>query len=71
MDVDVNEYEMFRKLFTQCSIWQGGLQDESTDKDGNQHLCISIANVIKNGKTDYVELDLKFDEGNWIDTQKA
>jgi hypothetical protein len=70
VDVDLNELEMFRKLFTQCSIWRGGLQSQHVDADGHQHLKISLAFMLKNGKTDYLDLDLKFDDGNWVDTRK-
>lgn len=67
----MSELEQFQKLFNECSMWRGGC--ERVVEDGKfPVLPIHFAVRLKNGKTDYIAVNIVFDrEGKWIDTIKV
>ena len=67
----MTELEMFKKLFTECSIWRGGTAG-FVDDSRFPVLPVHFAVKLKNGKTDYIDVNLVFDaNGRWIDTVKG
>lgn len=67
----MTELEMFQKLFSQCSIWRGGC-DKLVEDSRFPVLPVHFAIRLKNGKTDYIDVNLVFDsEGRWTDTIKG
>jgi hypothetical protein len=67
----MTELEMFKKLFSECSIWRGGC-DSVVEDSKFPVLPIHIAVKLKNGGHSYSDLNLVFDkDGRWTDTVKA
>ena len=58
-------------LFSQCSIWRGGCAALEPDKDGYERVQVHMAYLQKNGKTAYMDVIMKFDDGSWVSTEKA
>lgn len=67
----MTELELWKKIFNECSVWRGGCE-RVVDDSRFPVLPIHFAVKLKNGKTDYIAVNLVFDkDGNWIDTIKG
>ena len=66
----MTELEMFKQLFSGCSIWRGGCSTVIEDSKFPV-LPVHLALKLKNGNIQYIDMNLVFDRnGNWVDTIK-
>ena len=67
----MTEFEMFKKIFSDCSIWRGGSSDV-VDDGRFAVLPVHIAVRKDRGLPVYLDLRFVFDkkDGKWLDTIK-